>query len=65
MNRPIVIGTRKSKLALWQAQWVKTQLACVGIASELAPVSTQGDRILDVSISKIGAKGVFTEEVED
>ena len=65
MNRPIVIGTRKSKLALWQAQWVKTQLACVGIASELAPVSTQGDRILDVSISKIGAKGVFTEELED
>ena len=64
MNRPIVIGTRKSKLALWQAQWVRTQLASVGIASELAPVSTQGDRILDVSISKIGAKGVFTEELE-
>ena len=65
MNRPIVIGTRKSKLALWQAQWVKTQLACVGIVSELAPVSTQGDRILDVSISKIGSKGVFTEELEN
>ena len=65
MNRPIVIGTRKSKLALWQAQWVKTQLACVGIVSELAPVSTQGDRILDVSISKIGSKGVFTKELEN
>ncbi len=65
MNRPIVIGTRKSKLALWQAQWVKTQLASVGITSKLVPVSTQGDRILDVSISEIGSKGVFTKELEN
>ena len=65
MNRLIVIGTRKSKLALWQAQWVKTQLASVGIASKLVPVSTQGDRILDVSISEIGSKGVFTKELEN
>ena len=62
MDRPIVIGTRKSKLALWQAHSVKTQLANEGIASELAPISTQGDRVLDVAISKIGSKGVFTEE---
>tara|TARA_B100000900_G_scaffold414681_1_gene442052 strand:- start:6083 stop:7015 length:933 start_codon:yes stop_codon:yes gene_type:complete len=65
VNRPIVIGTRKSKLALWQAQWVKTQLASVGITSKLVPVSTQGDRILDVSISEIGSKGVFTKELEN
>jgi hydroxymethylbilane synthase len=65
VNRLIVIGTRKSKLALWQAQWVKTQLASVGIASKLVPVSTQGDRILDVSISEIGSKGVFTKELEN
>jgi len=64
VDRPIVIGTRKSKLALWQAHWVKTQLANEGIASELAPISTQGDRVLDVAISKIGSKGVFTEELE-
>ena len=64
MDRPIVIGTRKSKLALWQAHWVKNQLANVGIASELAPISTKGDRVLDVAISKIGSKGVFTEELE-
>ena len=64
MDRVIVIGTRKSKLALWQANWVKTQLANAGIDSKLAPISTQGDRILDVAISKIGAKGVFTEELE-
>ena len=64
MDRPIIIGTRKSKLALWQAHWVKIQLANEGIASELAPISTQGDRILDVAISKIGSKGVFTEELE-
>ncbi|MCG8310533.1 MAG: hydroxymethylbilane synthase [Cytophagales bacterium] len=60
----IKIGTRKSKLAMWQANYVKDQLESHGIRAELLPVETKGDRVLDVSISKIGSKGVFTEELE-
>ena len=61
---PIRIGTRKSKLALWQAEHVADLLSAQGIGSELVLMDTKGDKILDVSISKIGSKGVFTEEIE-
>jgi hydroxymethylbilane synthase len=61
---PIRIGTRKSKLAIWQAEWVSLRLKSAGIVCELVPLNTIGDRVLDVSISKIGSKGVFTEEIE-
>lgn len=60
----IKIGTRKSKLAMWQANYVKDELSKHGIDVELMPIETKGDKILDVSISKIGSKGVFTEELE-
>ena len=60
----IKIGTRKSKLAMWQANYVKDELSKRGIDVELMPIETKGDKILDVSISKIGSKGVFTEELE-
>jgi hydroxymethylbilane synthase len=60
----IRIGTRKSKLAMWQANFVKDQLSSHGIAVELVPIETKGDKVLDVSIAKIGSKGVFTEELE-
>jgi hydroxymethylbilane synthase len=59
------IGTRKSKLALWQAEFVKEELAKSGIVAILVPIETKGDKVLDVSISKIGSKGVFTEELEE
>src|SRR5690554_2811820 len=63
--RPIRIGTRGSKLALYQAHHVAGLLKREGLDSEIFPIETKGDKILDVSISKIGSKGVFTEELED
>lgn len=61
----IKIGTRGSKLALWQAHYVADVLKKGGIASEIVTIETKGDKILDVSIHKIGSKGVFTEEIEE
>ena len=61
----IKIGTRKSMLAMWQANYVKDELESHGINVELLPIETKGDKVLDVSISKIGSKGVFTEELEE
>ena len=60
----IRIGTRASKLALWQAEHVANLLNQGGLETEVIPMDTLGDKILDVSISKIGSKGVFTEEIE-
>ncbi|ANQ50732.1 hydroxymethylbilane synthase [Flammeovirga sp. MY04] len=65
VERTIKIGTRKSKLALWQAEYVKSLLEENGLKGELVLIETKGDKILDRSLSKIGSKGVFTEELED
>ncbi|MEX2235751.1 MAG: hydroxymethylbilane synthase [Cyclobacteriaceae bacterium] len=65
MNQTIRIGTRGSKLALWQAQHVADLIKPSGFRTEIVPIETKGDKILDVSIAKIGSKGVFTEEIED
>ena len=65
MSKPIRIGTRGSKLALWQANHIADLLKKKGLESEIVIINTKGDRILDVSIAKIGSKGVFTEELED
>lgn len=64
-NRIVKIGTRASKLALWQADYVADLLHKAGLASEIVQIDTKGDQVLDVSISKIGSKGVFTQELED
>ncbi|MBV6646588.1 MAG: hydroxymethylbilane synthase [Cyclobacteriaceae bacterium] len=61
----IKIGTRKSRLALWQAEYVARKLEATGVSTELITMETKGDKVLDVSISKIGSKGVFTEELEE
>jgi hydroxymethylbilane synthase len=61
----IRIGTRGSKLALWQAHHVQDLLLKGGIASEIVIIETKGDQILDRSLAKIGSKGVFTQELED
>jgi len=58
------IGTRGSKLALWQAEHVAGLLNAGGIDTELIKIETRGDQKLDVSIAEIGTKGVFTEEIE-
>ena len=60
----IRIGTRASKLALWQAHYVADLLKAGGWETELVEIISKGDKIQDVSISKIGSKGVFTEELE-
>lgn len=65
MSRVVKIGTRGSKLALWQAYHVEDLLKKGGLDSEIVIIDTKGDQILDVSISKIGSKGVFTQELED
>ncbi|WP_109832406.1 hydroxymethylbilane synthase [Reichenbachiella versicolor] len=61
----IKIGTRGSKLALWQAYHVQDLLKEKGVDSEIIVIETKGDKVLNVSLSKIGSKGVFTEEIED
>jgi hydroxymethylbilane synthase len=65
MKATIRIGTRKSKLALWQAHAIEDLLKKEGLATEIVKIDTKGDKILNVSIAKIGSKGVFTEEIED
>jgi len=60
----IKIGTRGSKLALWQANYVSDLLQKHDYETEIVIIETKGDKILDTSISKIGSKGVFTEELE-
>jgi len=62
----IRIGTRDSKLAMWQAEWVKNQLTNLypHLQFELVAMKTKGDKILDVPLSKIGDKGLFTKELE-
>lgn len=62
----LVIATRKSKLALWQAEHVAALLrrAHPGLSVELLPMTTKGDRILDRSLAAIGGKGLFIKELE-
>ncbi|HEY4650956.1 MAG TPA: hydroxymethylbilane synthase, partial [Pontibacter sp.] len=64
-DKIIRIGTRGSKLALWQANAVADKLQAAGFATELVIITTKGDRMLDKSLDKLGSKGVFTEELED
>ena len=60
----IKIGTRNSALAIWQANYIGSYLEKAGLNYELIAILTKGDQILDRSLSKIGSKGVFTEELE-
>ncbi len=60
----IKIGTRKSKLAMWQTETVAAKLQKYGITTTISSMETKGDKMLDTTIAKIGSKGVFTEELE-
>ncbi|ABG57781.1 hydroxymethylbilane synthase [Cytophaga hutchinsonii] len=65
MNKTVRIGTRGSKLALWQAEHVAACLQTKGLEPQIVIIDTTGDKILDQSLSKIGSKGLFTEELEE
>lgn len=67
MKKVIIIGTRGSKLALWQAEWVKSELERLNpdIKIEIRKIKTTGDKILDVPLAKVGGKGLFVKEIED
>ena len=63
----IVIGSRGSQLALWQANWVKSQLERLhsNVDINIRVITTSGDKIQDVPLAKIGGKGLFVKEIEE
>ena len=67
MKNKIIIATRGSKLALWQANWIKTEIGKdnPAISVELMKIKTTGDKILDVPLAKVGGKGLFVKEIEE
>jgi hydroxymethylbilane synthase len=66
LSKPIRIATRRSQLALWQAEHVKALLGAAhpGLVVELVPMSTQGDRVQDRALAEVGGKGLFVKELE-
>lgn len=66
MTRKIIVGSRKSKLALTQTKWFIRQLEALDLpyTFEIKEIVTKGDRILDVTLSKVGGKGLFVKEIE-
>jgi hydroxymethylbilane synthase len=67
LNRTIKIGTRGSKLALWQANWVKSEIEkrYPELRVELERIKTTGDKIIDVPLAQVGGKGLFVKEIEE
>jgi hydroxymethylbilane synthase len=61
----LVIASRGSQLALWQARWVEGQLTRAGHACRIDIIKTTGDKITDVPLAKVGGKGLFTKEIEE
>ncbi len=63
----LIIGSRGSGLALWQANWIKSQLEELhaGLNVEIQIIKTSGDKIQDVPLTKIGGKGLFVKEIEE
>ena len=61
----LVIGSRGSQLALWQARWIASRLAERGCETRIEIIKTTGDKITDVPLAKVGTKGLFTKEIEE
>jgi len=61
----LVIASRGSQLALWQARWVSAQLTARGHECRIEIIKTTGDKITDVPLAKVGTKGLFTKEIEE
>jgi hydroxymethylbilane synthase len=62
---PLVIASRGSQLALWQARWVAAQLTALGHECRIEIIKTTGDKITDVPLAQVGGKGLFTKEIEE
>lgn len=65
MDKKIIIGTRGSDLALWQANFVRDKLAEINVQAEIRIIKTQGDSILNLRLDKLEGKGFFTQELEE
>jgi hydroxymethylbilane synthase len=67
VKETLTIATRKSQLALWQAEWVQGRIEALhpGLRVELLRIVTKGDKIVDVPLAKVGGKGLFVKEIED
>src|SRR5258708_4759824 len=61
----LVIASRGSQLALWQARWVEAQLRALGHQCRIEIIKTTGDKITDVPLAQVGGKGLFTKEIEE
>jgi len=61
----LVIGSRGSQLALWQARWVQARLAGLGLESRIEIIRTTGDKVTSVPLASVGGKGLFTKEIEE
>src|SRR5437763_5496711 len=61
----LVIGSRGSQLALWQARWVQARLAALGLGSRIEIIKTTGDKVTSVTLSSVGGKGLFTKDIEE
>jgi hydroxymethylbilane synthase len=64
-NRKIIIGSRGSDLALWQANFVLRKIQKLGLTAEIKIITTQGDAVQNLSFDKLEGKGFFTKEIED
>src|SRR5258708_39192631 len=61
----LTMGSRGSRLALWQARWIQVRLQDFGVECRVEIIHTTGDKIADVALSKVGTKGLFTKEIEE
>jgi hydroxymethylbilane synthase len=61
----MVIGSRGSALALWQARYIAARLESLGVETRIEIIRTTGDKIQDVPLAKVGGKGLFTKEIEE
>jgi len=64
-KKKVIIGSRGSDLALWQAHFMQDELRAIGHDSEVIVIKTQGDRVQDLTFDKLEGKGFFTKEIED
>jgi len=61
----LIVASRGSQLALWQARWTQSRLAAAGHECRIEVIKTTGDKIADVPLAKVGTKGLFTREIEE